>query len=205
MSAVSRRFLQGALCVALLALAPGCIIKVPITDKQSVAFPPGTFDVSLGGPGEQVFNLTVPITSLCQLPTRQDLFDDFTSNGQGVPLARLLLQFDHAWVDAFSFAFDGADFYMDTELIVRIVGPDGELARARATQILPLAGLVITAKPKTPIDLLSFDLPPGECLHAEIIITGTNPRNNVPVRVGIGLSVELHTRGFIDVSAFGLP
>ncbi|HNT88488.1 MAG TPA: hypothetical protein PKL84_11545, partial [Candidatus Hydrogenedentes bacterium] len=63
MCVTSRRLLQGALCVALLALAPGCIIKVPIQDSQSIAFPQGVYDVSIGGPGEQVFNLTIPISS----------------------------------------------------------------------------------------------------------------------------------------------
>jgi len=199
------------LCVALLALAPGCIIKVPIQDSQSIAFPQGVYDVSIGGPGEQVFNLTIPISSLCSLPTAGDVITEFLASGQGLPIGRFLLEADHAWVEAFTFGFDGANFPISTqvgepfELRARIVGPDGELARCSATQIPPLAALTMIAKPTSPIDILQFHLPPGECLRAEFILTGKNPRVNFPVAVGITMKVELHTRGFIDVSAFGLP
>ncbi|HNT89373.1 MAG TPA: hypothetical protein PKL84_16035 [Candidatus Hydrogenedentes bacterium] len=140
-----------------------------------------------------------------------DVITEFLASGQGLPIGRFLLEADHAWVEAFTFGFDGANFPISTqvgepfELRARIVGPDGELARCSATQIPPLAALTMIAKPTSPIDILQFHLPPGECLRAEFILTGKNPRVNFPVAVGITMKVELHTRGFIDVSAFGLP
>lgn len=191
----------GLLGVIVLALAPGCIIKVPITDTQSVLLPQGTFDASVGGPGQQVFHLTVPITSLCSLPTANDIITEFIESGQGLPVARFLLDADHAWVKTFTFKFNGANFEDDAELTIRVVGPDGEWARRTVTEILPIAALTLSATPASQIDILQVQFPPGECLDFEFILTGRNPSANVSIEVRMELDVELHTRGFIDAGA----
>lgn len=198
----ARRLSCGSLGLIVLALTPGCIIKVPITDTQSVLLPQGTFDASIGEPGQQVFHLTVPITSLCSLPTANDVITEFLESGQGLPVARFLLEADHAWAKSFTFKFDGANFEHNAELTVRVVGPDGEWARRTVTEILPIAGLTLSATPTSQIDILQVQLPPGECLDFEFILTGRNPSADVSVEVRMELDVELHTRGFIDAGLF---
>lgn len=198
---VSGRLIRGFLFAGLVVAASGCIIRVPITDNQEFPFPEGVYDVSLGGASQEVFNLTAPVASESLLPGRDDFIVEFITNRNGTLLVWDLVDVDHAWVESFAVAFDGSKFEINSNLTVRILGPDGELGHITDTGLFPVAGLEYRIQPSAPLDLMAFSLSEGESLRVEFTYTGRNPAADVPVNVRILTRVELHTRGFIDVGS----
>jgi len=194
---VTRKCLLVGAMAILLSMNAGCIFRLPFNQTQTFPFPDGAYDVSIGGAGEDVFEVTVPITALCELPTEEDILDLFYEEGGGHPATRPLLTVKRALFESLSVRFDGYPFSHNDIITVRLLGHNDVELDSYTPIDVPPGEFTIPLNPITEIDILDYDLSLGECLDVQFIFTGKNPYADIPVTATMTLEVEFETRGLI--------
>lgn len=175
----------------------GCL-PVPIEDFQGKTVFIGTYDPAYGGLGEYVNGLTQNIGDICDLPTPEEIAEEFLGRNGGIAPASYI-KVDRVWLQYFVVTAglprrNWDDLTSRQELIMRIYGPNGTVAQASRG---PAPTVIPNLVPEQPFDLLTAD-----CLHLEFTLYGWNSDKPLQVTVSAAYRVEMHTRTIFEMLGF---